>query len=589
MSSPLRRVRSRTTTPSGDHNISTAVRRKKCLSSAIGGGCDGRRGVLLWGGLIGCIVMSFQTIVYDSLQTTGRLSTVYKSFHERNVDPTSLSTITTDFAFLETVTKSNHTLVPQLSIPQSLIPRVIRMPTTYMLEQDRTRAESIFVVSPLTESLPMEDNEIFFQSNMTETKTSTQAITIYRKFEKEWLEECASAPLEGGTDTDKSYGYKARPTCNDFHELPLADNSHVSDDSVSISLDYLNLLSMEGSWRSVWNLTRLSTTAGNNRRDVSSVVLKLLQLHREFDRASFAMHEMDAMVMERLTASPYIVNSYGYCGQSVMSTLASASGRKLIKDDKLKWLKRIQLARDLARGLADLHALSPLKYDRNTARKNQRQPLPLVFAHHDINIANTLATSEGHLQWNDFNLGVTRRYKMNPKTGSLQPCFLPIRYQGALWRSPEEILNVTGYLDSKDDAMQAADVYSLGNVLFQVLSKHQPWSHLEKERVQDQELDRTNVTVGSVRLATGQNFTQDEKNDSLLSIARAKVQGMLPFMPQRFLSRPEAKLLWTLIQKCYQRDPSDRTTAWDLAIALGKAYDEFDQKVKNTPKEKIKT
>jgi hypothetical protein len=578
MFTPLRRGRIRTKATWNVDGNST-VRQRDFVLGASGAGGVGRRAVL-WGALMGCLVVSFQTIFYDSLLTTGRLSTVYKSFHERFGDPTSISTsINTEFVFREPVNVSNDILVPELSVPMSSYPRVILLPTTHWLEHDSIHKGSIYVISPLT--LPREGNAAFLESNMSEVTMSAQTTTTttYRKFEKEWFEECESVPL--GEEKDKSNQYKTRPTCNDFHELPLADNSLLSDDSIS-----LNLLSMEGSWRSVWNLTRHSTIPASNREDVSSLVLKLLQIHREFDKESFSMHEMDAMVMERLTASPYIVNSYGFCGQSVMTALASVSGRKLIKDDKLKWLTRLKLARDLARGLADLHALSPLKYDRNEAIKNQTQSFPLVFAHHDVNIANTLATTDGHIQWNDFNLGVNVRQKKNHTTGSLHPCVLPIRYQGPLWRSPEEILNQTGYLDSKCNAMQAADVYSLGNVLFQVLSKHQPWSHLEKDRASDLEMNDTNATGDLIQLATGQNFTQDEKNDSLSSIARAKVHGLLPYMPERYLSRPEAKLLWQQIQKCYQLDPVDRITARDLAVALGKAYDEYYQKVKHKTEKK---
>jgi serine/threonine protein kinase len=284
-----------------------------------------------------------------------------------------------------------------------------------------------------------------------------------------------------------------------------------------------------------------------------------LHLDREFNEESFSMHQMDAIVMEKLTASPYIVDSFGFCGQSVMTNFARSSGRNLIKDPALKWLTRLKLARDLARGLADLHALTPLSYKRNNLTTHRNRQSALVFAHHDVNIANTIAIDSDRIQWNDFNLGIIARHQIHNYTNHSQysPCPVPIRYEGPLWRSPEEIQNQTGYLSPSGNAMQAADVYSLGNILFQVATKHQPWSHLEEDD-------------GSKAGA--------KKDDWLVHIANAKSEGRLPNMPERYLSRKESQILWQAIQRCYRQNPSARPTAFDLALKLGEVYDHFYKK-----------
>ena len=48
-----------------------------------------------------------------------------------------------------------------------------------------------------------------------------------------------------------------------------------------------------------------------------SFVLKVLHIQHEFDHELFEMVRTDALVMERLSSSPRIVDIYGHCGTSV--------------------------------------------------------------------------------------------------------------------------------------------------------------------------------------------------------------------------------------------------------------------------------
>ena len=114
------------------------------------------------------------------------------------------------------------------------------------------------------------------------------------------------------------------PTCNSIHELSLTTSE---TDSA--------LLSMKGSWRSVWkidldrrqreqisnnNTVHMNETSSSlssnattefiqelsaSSSSSSSIVLKMLHLHRQFDRQSYDAHATDIVVMDRLTASPY--------------------------------------------------------------------------------------------------------------------------------------------------------------------------------------------------------------------------------------------------------------------------------------------
>ena len=70
--------------------------------------------------------------------------------------------------------------------------------------------------------------------------------------------------------------------------------------------------------------------------------------------------------MEALLAFDYIVDSFGFCGQSVITEAATGSGRSLIKNIALSSIDRLRIARDLARGLADLHALEAHPWETKT-------------------------------------------------------------------------------------------------------------------------------------------------------------------------------------------------------------------------------
>jgi hypothetical protein len=69
-----------------------------------------------------------------------------------------------------------------------------------------------------------------------------------------------------------------------------------------------NYVRSSGFYRTVW-----SFKTGHN----GSYVLKLPGFSHNFDVELFEMVRMDALVMERLSSSPRIVNIYGHCATSV--------------------------------------------------------------------------------------------------------------------------------------------------------------------------------------------------------------------------------------------------------------------------------
>ncbi len=355
---------------------------------------------------------------------------------------------------------------------------------------------------------------------------------LYNDCEKDWFTKCQ--PIQD---------IPVWPTCNSLHELdPFLDGSSTGTSPVA-------LISMKGSWRSVW----IAQDPTSNEQ----IILKLLHIHRDFEQASDQAHQMDVRIMEQLTASPRVVSSFGFCGQSVLTQFALTSGSRAVKDRTLSWQERLIMARNIARGLAELHALQPIHYHRILDKDDPKSDAvslfkslsfdkPQVFAHHDINMANTVSLKPKQLQWNDFNLGVMSKH-LSDGSGK---CAIPIRYGGTLWRSPEEIENATGLLPT----LHPADVYAFGTLLFAVLAKHQPWNHLE---------------------------SQDEnRSRSEHEIAAKKLRGDLPNLPGKYQPRrKEAKILWAAARACFRRDPQQRPTAYQLALALGLALEYIQMQI----------
>lgn len=415
------------------------------------------------------------------------------------------------------------------------------------------------------------------------------------------------------------------PTCNSVHELLLTTSE---TDSV--------LLSMKGSWRSVWkvdfdhrnrnqmlnstdkfdinettySLSAKETTENDQvmpQSSSASVVLKMLHLHRQFDHHSFEAHSMDIMVMDRLTASPYVVNSYGFCGQSVVTEFAASTGRDYVKRYDIKNRERLKIARDLARGLVDVQALEVIPHDKIVLNStldgayDETLNVPVVFAHNDINIANTVMIN-GRIKLNDFNIGVFMRKERNqpdsrldssqgrhhrPPIGkgnqinsssesvsngyypstSTTPSFIaftekkrdkirhlcpaPVIYRSDMWRSPEEIANIT-YVQ-----VTQADIYGLGNILYQTMTRHQPWTYKEP----------------------GGALTKTD-------IANRKLNGMIPTIPEQYLNttKRELQTMFVATNMCFFPIPEQRPTARRLAFGLGSLYEMIKQKKRVTRK-----
>ena len=141
------------------------------------------------------------------------------------------------------------------------------------------------------------------------------------------------------------------PTCNNIHEIDFVHSvgrntrSHifaekqtgrrfVTNYSSSKKLQQIQELDLElkgqGWFRTAWMVDRETSPfkveydddewEPEYRRE-EQLVLKTLRIERDFAEEFYELHRRDAMAMERLTQSPYVLDIYGYCGQTVLMSL----------------------------------------------------------------------------------------------------------------------------------------------------------------------------------------------------------------------------------------------------------------------------
>lgn len=298
------------------------------------------------------------------------------------------------------------------------------------------------------------------------------------------------------------------PSCNGMHEIAMGDMGEDNGNDV-------NLFGIKGFWRYAWRLDL------QNVQKQDTLVLKTLKFQHNFEDAHFEHDRIDAVAMERLTSSPHVINVFGFCGHSVLTEYADGSRvGELADKSKKKPLVRLTIARDIARGLSDVHGIDG---DGNA-----------TFVHLDVNPANVVSVG-GTLKLNDFNIGIIRRWNTTSNT----PCGFPAQYPNPQWRSPEEARN-------EKNLTEKVDVFSMGHIFFRLICGHEPWNKLEP----------------------GGRPTKE--------LVNIKVQrGDLPYIPDhiRNSKNPEVIAIRDAMLACYTFDPVKRPSARDIANALDQALE----------------
>ena len=125
--------------------------------------------------------------------------------------------------------------------------------------------------------------------------------------------------------------------------------------------------------------------------------------------------------MERLTFSPFVMDIYGYCGQSAINELASFGHGGLTNLEKFDRqfrgkkgrkirLVKLKIAASVATGVAHVHQV------------NGANAIP-AMVHYDLNPHNIAMVKSGRPKLNDFNTAEFLR--INRKTN--ETCGFPAR------------------------------------------------------------------------------------------------------------------------------------------------------------------
>lgn len=309
------------------------------------------------------------------------------------------------------------------------------------------------------------------------------------------------------------------PTCNSFHEISFQHYSEVT---------YLG----QGHHRNVWQV-----------QDFGAIV-KTLRLYREFEPRNYEMHRIDAIITERLTKSPHVVDIYGYCGQSVLNELgvgdiASSTVMRKYKSST----KKLQLAYSLAAGIRDMHNL------------DQDQGRGATLVHRDIGASNVLISLDKRLKLNDFNSANLLYWdEANGEMCRLRDerlCGQDSRRADT--RTPEECQG--------KDLNEKVDVYAIGSVIFRLLSGVRMYHYDSKQ--------------ASI-------VTDDDKMRELISRG-----GYEPKLPDNVIASddPAIVVLRVTMKQALTYDKNSRPTAEKIANYLNESL----KKIRNTKKENQQT
>lgn len=257
----------------------------------------------------------------------------------------------------------------------------------------------------------------------------------------EWESEDCKAQYEWQT--------QSFPTCNTLHETNLLH---------SIRADPTQRIVGNGYWRDVWLLVR---------GDAEPLVFKTLRYRHAFEDRNGDRHRRDAVAMEHLTKYKMVVNIYGFCGNSGLFEYAdSGSLSDIIWSSKGRGgkaaatdLERLHVAAQAAMGVAAIH-------------NADREGVPSMV-HTDITPSQFVGVN-GLFKVNDFNRARFVRWNSTSK----QPCPHHVGRNPGKNRSPEEYAH--------EPQTEKVDVYSLGNILYMLLTGLWPFEDVSEEEAQKQ-------------------------------------------------------------------------------------------------------
>jgi len=302
------------------------------------------------------------------------------------------------------------------------------------------------------------------------------------------------------------------PNCNLFHELDFLGKSRTEEFEFYA----------KGGYNQIFWLNE------DDKEDDPELVMKILKYGTSYTDRNYDRVRRDGLILERLTPSPYVLDTYGFCGFDVLTPYADGGtfGQRMSSwrkgKRKLSPKTRLKYAMEVASGLADVHDIDG-------------EGMSSV-AHGDLKGGQYLFLN-GVIKLGDFNRGrFLRRNSTAPDTA----CPYTIGKNDAAFRSPEEY----EYLPQTS----AIDVWALGSILYEILTGKEVWYDTDTEKAQK-----------NIR------------------------KGKLPKIADKYLDseHPVDVALGEAIGMCYVFDPKERAKAADVASYLRKKLSELTKEYKD--------
>ena len=360
--------------------------------------------------------------------------------------------------------------------------------------------------------------------------------------------EDQSMTFNSSCESMKDWQVQYHPTCNVFHEMDLVYWSSWKHPTHNTT--YMSFLG-EGNFRNAWDINqvifggRIHTNKfqkHNASQTIDdSIVFKQWKFEHEFEQKMYELNRADAIVMDKLTFSPHIVEMYGGCGLSLLTEFAAGSLSSSVR--KSNSLAKLKLMQKVAEGLAHIHEI------------DGPNEIPSII-HNDINLGHIVIGKRGVPLFNDFNIAVFRQWDKDTH----EPCDFKSQHPSPQWRSPEEIRNYANMTHSK--LTEKIDIYALGNVFHRLAVGERPW-----------------------RKGHGSITTTYEKEIEIL-----KYNGTLPPVPNeiRHSKDPGIQKLLNMSMLCYKFNPDERPTARQIAQNLDAFNKKAAAKIKNLSKNRKK-
>jgi len=334
-----------------------------------------------------------------------------------------------------------------------------------------------------------------------------------------------------GKDCVSQYDWQetSSPTCNflmevdhsNLHYLPIFHENHYNNKHdeplASSSLHSYSQLIASGGWRDVWKIENFLRKDGKQEE---TFILKTMLYEHDYEARNYDRHRRDAVAMERLTSSKFIMDIYGFCGNSGLFQYADGGDldnsiyynyHPLEGTTEEPWSpeEKLVVAYQTVSGLADLHNFA-------------KEGVPAV-AHTDVGGSQFVYVDEaGVYKLNDFNRA--RFLGVNSKTHEL--CNYTVGSNSGKYRSPEEY--------RYDRQTEKVDIYSLGNIFFYLL--------------------------------TGKDLFYNESERSSKRIKKMIKDGQRSHIPEKYTNSTDRfeQTLVKAIQRSWIHDPRERATAREL-------------------------